>query len=439
MKPMALSSSSPDSDFVAQVPESQGYGFALVSLTTLFFLWGFITCLNDILIPHLRNVFELSYTKAALIQFCFFGAYFVVSIPAGALIKRVGYKSGIIVGLVIAGLGCLLFYPAASWRVYEVFLAALFVLASGITILQVSANPYVTRLGQPGTAASRLTLTQAFNSLGTTIAPLFGAVLILSGITAGMSDAEVKLHEAQSVQGPYLFLAMVLITMAIVFAFLRLPRIVDEELQLTTRPAAASAWAYPHLRYGAVGIFLYVGAEVAIGSFLVNFLMETSRGGLTETTAAGYIAWYWGAAMVGRFIGAMAMQRIDARLALAFNAVAACVLVALAIVSMGSLAMWAILAVGFFNSIMFPTIFSLAIKNLGAHTSEGSGILCLAIVGGAVVPLLQGALADLIGLQPAFFLPILCYIFIVWYGMKGCRISTPSTMRGEAETSRVAS
>lgn len=398
---------------------------ALASLTALFFLWGFITCLNDILIPHLRNVFELSYTEAALIQFCFFGAYFVVSIPAGALVKRVGYKSGIIVGLVIAGLGCFLFYPAASWRVYEVFLAALFVLASGITILQVSANPYVARLGRSATAASRLTMTQAFNSLGTTIAPVFGAVLILSGITDGMSDIDIRLHEAQTVQGPYLFLATVLIIMAIVFSFLRLPRIVDEELQLTTRPAIASAWAYSHLRFGAAGIFLYVGAEVAIGSFLVNFLMETSRGGMTEATAASYIAWYWGAAMVGRFIGVLVMQRIAPRLALVFNAAAACVLVALAIVSSENLAMCAILAVGFFNSIMFPTIFSLAIKDLGAHTSEASGILCLSIVGGAVVPLLQGALADLIGLQPAFFLPILCYVFIVWYGMKGCRVSAP--------------
>lgn len=427
---MAYFSSSRGSDYAVHPPEAQGYRFALVSLTTLFFLWGFIACLNDILIPHLKNVFELSYTKAALIQFCFFGAYFVVSVPAGALVKRVGHQSGIIVGLVIAGLGCLLFYPAASWRVYEVFLAALFVLASGITILQVSANPYVTRLGPPATAASRLTMTQAFNSLGTTIAPLFGAALILSGLTMGMSDSDVKLQEAQAVQGPYLFLAAVLLVMAIAFAFLRLPRIVDEELQLAARPNAASAWACPHLRFGALGIFLYVGAEVAIGSFLVNFLMETGSGTLSEVGAAGYIAWYWGAAMAGRFIGAVAMQRIDARLALAFNAIVAGALVAIAIVSSGSMAMWTILAVGLFNSIMFPAIFSLAIQNLGAHTSEASGILCLAIVGGAVVPLLQGALADLIGLQPAFFLPVLCYSYIVWYGMKGCRIAMPAGLCG---------
>lgn len=406
----------------AQNFEQQNHNFALVSLTTLFFMWGFITCLNDILIPHLKNVFELSYAKAALIQFCFFGAYFLVSVPAGALVKRVGYKTGIVVGLVIASLGCLLFYPAASWRVYEVFLAALFVLASGITILQVSANPYVTRLGRPETAASRLTLTQAFNSLGTTVAPLFGAVLILSGITAGMSEAELKAHEAQAVQGPYLLLAGALVLLAVVFSFLRLPRLVDEELAASDSGKGVSAWAFPHLTWGAVGIFVYVGAEVAIGSFLVNFLGEPDIAGMEEATAAGYITWYWGAAMVGRFVGAAVMQKIDAPIVLAVNAIIAALLVAVAMTTKGSLAMWSILAVGFFNSIMFPTIFSLALRGLGPHTSQGSGILCLAIVGGAIIPLLQGFMADQIGLQLAFALPILCYLFIVWYGFSGSKV-----------------
>lgn len=403
----------------------QNYRVPLVWLTTLFFMWGFLTCLNDILIPHLKNVFDLNYTQAMLIQFCFFGAYFVVSIPAGMLVKKVGYKTGIVIGLLIASAGCFLFYPAASMRVYGIFLAALFVLASGITILQVAANPYVTILGSPETASSRLTMTQAFNSLGTTIAPIFGAFLILAGAAEGLSGAALQTHEAQAVQGPYLMLAGALLVLAGIFAVLRLPKIVDEEMPVTRVESNAKAWSYRHLVLGAVGIFVYVGAEVAIGSFLVNFLSQAAVVGLNEAQAASYLTYYWGGAMVGRFIGAAVMQRISANKALAFNAIMACLLVAVAIVGSGKIAMWAILAVGLCNSIMFPTIFSLAVKGLGPHTSQGSGILCLAIVGGAIIPLLQGVLADLIGIELAFFLPILCYLYIAFYGIKGSRIREP--------------
>ncbi len=394
------------------------YGFALVSLTSLFFMWGLITSLNDVLIPRLKAVFDLSYTEAMMIQFCFFFAYFVVSLPAGSLIKRIGYKSGVVVGLIVAGIGCACFYPAAAYESYNYFLAALFVLAAGITILQVAANPYVTALGSPVTASSRLTMTQAFNSLGTTIGPWLGGILILTSAT---SAVESSVTDASSVQMPYLVLAATLILMSVIFSILKLPEI-EGEVSDSPEIVEGSAWDYSHLVLGALAIFVYVGAEVSIGSFLINFLGEQSIAGLEEMEAAKYVSFYWGGAMVGRFIGALAMQKIAAGKALAFNAVAASVLVAITVFSSGALAMWAILLVGLFNSIMFPTIFSLGVTGLGAHTSQGSGILCLAIVGGALIPLLQGFLADTYGVQNAFALAIICYAYIAYYGLKGSKI-----------------
>lgn len=392
------------------------YFFALVSLTSLFFMWGFITCLNDILIPYLKAAFDLSYTQAMLIQFCFFGAYFVISIPAGSLVGKIGYRKGIVTGLTIAGVGCLMFYPAAALSTYSVFLGALFVLASGITILQVSANPYVSVLGPQETSSSRLTLTQAFNSLGTTVAPFFGAWLIFSGSEQSAG--------ADAVQLPYVLLAAMLFILAVTFSFLTLPDIDNSE---ANSEVSVSAWQYTHLRFGALAIFIYVGAEVAIGSFLVNFLHQPEIAGINEAQASKYIAYYWGGAMIGRFIGAVVMQKIAAGKVLAFNSIMAMVLISIAITSTGSLAMWSLLAVGLFNSIMFPTIFSLAIKDLGDSTSQGSGILCLAIVGGAIIPLLQGMLADSIGLQLAFILPAVCYAYIAFFGLKG---SQPRKVRG---------
>lgn len=390
------------------------YTFALTSLTSLFFMWGFITCLNDILIPHLKGVFDLSYTQAMLIQFCFFGAYFLVSLPAGKLVKNVGYQKGIVVGLIIAAVGCISFYPAASMQSYPVFLIALFVLASGITVLQVSANPYVSILGKPETASSRLTMTQAFNSLGTTVAPFFGAYLILE--QAGNEVA----NSAEAVQTPYLLLAAMLLILAAIFAYLKLPEMREED-ESGTSETQGSAWQYKHLVMGAVGIFVYVGAEVSIGSFLVNFLGEDYIAGLEEHDAAKYIAYYWGGAMVGRFIGAGVMQKIAAGKVLAFNACAAMVLILVTMMTSGQVAMWSILLVGLCNSIMFPTIFSLAITGLGNHTSQGSGILCLAIVGGAILPVFQGMLADSIGIQASFILPVFCYAYIAYYGLIGSK------------------
>ncbi len=406
---------------------------ALALLTSLFFIWGFITCLNDILIPHLKAVFTLNYAQAMLIQFCFFAAYFLVSVPSGYLVDKIGYKRGIIIGLAIAGTGCLLFYPAAALRLYPLFLAAVFVLATGITLLQVAANPYVTLLGKPETASSRLTMTQAFNSLGTTLAPYFGAFFILT--TAVKTPDEIKLlstnalssyqaTEAAAVQHPYLLLATVLFVVSAIFGLVKLPVVIGKESQGEVQETqyfgnpVLSAWHFPHLVLGAIGIFFYVGAEVSIGSFLVSFLSDPAISGLTPSIAAKYVSFYWGGAMVGRFFGAAVMQKIPPGKLLAFNAASAGFLVVTTIFTTGYVAMSAILAVGFFNSIMFPTIFSLALKGLGKHTGQGSGILCSAIVGGAILPVVQGIFADHIGIQQAFFIPVLCYAYIAYYGWR---------------------
>mgnify|MGYP003631780585 FL=1 len=392
--------------------------FALISLTSLFFMWGFITCLNDILIPHLKAIFDLTYTQSMLVQFCFFGAYFIVSLPAGQLVKKVGYQKGIVAGLVVAALGCLMFYPAASMHSYPMFLSALFVLASGITILQVSANPYVTLLGPTESASSRLTMTQAFNSLGTTVAPYLGGLFILNEAVHSMATEP----SADSVKVPYLVLTAALLILAAIFAWLKLPHIASAETK-ADEVVTGSAWQYRHLVLGALGIFVYVGAEVSIGSFLINFFGEANIAGLEEMQAAKYLTYYWGGAMVGRFIGAAVMQKVDAGKTLAFNAFFAVVLITIAMLTSGSLAMWSILLVGLCNSIMFPTIFSLALNSLGKHTSQGAGILCLAIVGGAIVPLLQGVLADMVGVQLSFIIPTICYIYIVTYGIIGSKPS----------------
>ena len=425
----------PSSNNLLTGSEKNPYFGSLTILTSLFFIWGFITCLNDILIPHLKSIFELTYTQAMLIQFCFFAAYFVVSVPSGYLVEKIDYKGGIIAGLSIAGIGCLLFYPAASQHSYSLFLAALFVLASGITLLQVAANPYVTILGSPETASSRLTMTQAFNSLGTTIAPYFGSLFILSAAVKTAEDIKLldanqlssyQTAQAAAVQNPYLFIAALLFFIAIIFALIKLPNIKvidqkpDQSVASSIDNQHYSAWGYNHLVLGAIAIFLYVGGEVCIGSFLINFMGEPAIAGLAENEAGKYVSFYWGGAMVGRFIGAAVMQKIHPGKVLVFNALAATCLVLITINSSGSIAMWAILSVGLFNSIMFPTIFSLAISGLGSHTGQGSGILCAAIVGGAILPVIQGLFADQIGVQAAFFIPVLCYLYISYYGWKGC-------------------
>jgi FHS family L-fucose permease-like MFS transporter len=413
--------------------EAGDYTRPLIVVTLLFFMWGLLTSLNDVLIPHLKSIYTLTYVQAMLVQFCFFGAYFIVSLPAGLLIRRIGYQKGAVTGLAIAAAGCAMFYPAAESG-YAMFLFAFFVLASGITILQVAANPYVTALGSPKTASSRLTLTQAFNSLGTTVGPLFGGLLILSSVEpaspaelAAMSDAQQSAYraaEAATVQGPYAMLAVALLLLAIVFAFVRLPQInhTDDAMGMSAAPPSRSIFRHRNLLFGAIAIFLYVGAEVSIGSFLVNFMGERHIAGLAPAAAATYVSYYWGLAMVGRFIGFAVMRRVRPGVTLAFCAVMSMALVLVAILGEGRLAMWAILGVGLFNSIMFPTIFSMALHGLGDQTGRGSGILCMAIVGGAIVPFIQGFVADSVGLQPSFYVPMACYAFILFFGAKYARL-----------------
>jgi FHS family L-fucose permease-like MFS transporter len=425
----SLPSAPPQGSITGDKPRS--YLGALAVLSTLFFMWGFITCLNDVIIPHLKVVFDLNYAQAMMIQFAFFTAYFVVSLPSSQIVRRVGYKNGIIIGLVVVGLGCLAFYPAAAVRSYAIFLLALFILASGITLLQVAANPFVAILGKPETASARLTLTQALNSLGTTLAPFFGSALILATVAKSADELKAmapaareayRLAEAASVQKPYVGLAIALFILAGAIAWSKLPKIsaADEVAgQEGEANGPKSAFGYRHLMLGAVAIFVYVGGEVAIGSFLVNYLKEPAIAGLPEKVGATYLPYYWGGAMVGRFLGTPLLRYFRPGRVLALFACVACILVVTTMATSGSVAVWSVLAVGLFNSIMFPTIFTLAIARLGKHTSQGSGILCMAIVGGALVPVIQGAIADRIGIHHCFIIPALCYLYIFWYGIKG--------------------
>ena len=384
--------------------------FAFIAMTCLFFFWGFITVLNDILIPFLKESFDLNYTQAMLVQFCFFGAYFIVSPFAGRIIDKVGYQQGIVLGLLTTASGCLLFYPSAGFHSYALFLFAFFVLAAGITVLQVAANPYVAALGSEKTAASRLNLAQAANSFGTTVGPLVGSALILGVVAA----------DATAVQMPYVILGGLLVAAALVFRSIKLP--VLEHVESQESDSDDSVWNYRHLVLGALAIFLYVGGEVSIGSFLVNYFSEESIAGLSTADAGEMVAYYWGAALIGRLVGAALMNYIAATKYLAVNALIAMVMILVSMNTTGSVAMWSILAVGFFNSIMFPTIFTLAVNGLGSMTSKGSGLVCQAIVGGALVPLIQGFAADTVGIQMSFAVPLVCYIYIGWYALRGAQV-----------------
>jgi MFS transporter, FHS family, L-fucose permease len=417
LDPKYLSTSplTPASEESSLPPAARRLG--LIVVTSLFFIWGFITVLNDILVPHLKSVFDLNYLQASMIQFVFFGAYFIMSLPAGKVIAWVGYQRGMVLGLLTTGLGTLLFYPAADYLSYNLFLFALFVLATGITILQVAANPYISVLGKPETASSRLNLAQAFNSLGTTLAPWIGGGLILAQISVGTS----KLAEASSVKVPYLELTAILVVLAIVLAFIKLPTLAAVEEDTAHPGTLWDALKVPHLSLGALGIFLYVGAEVSIGSYLINFMMDPDVAGYTKQVAAGYVSWYWGGAMVGRFIGSALLQKISANRLLAVNATVATILAVIGLFSYGQMAMWSVLAIGLFNSIMFPNIFTLGISELGHLTSRGSSILITAIVGGAVVPAIMGRMADLFGIHHSLFIPALCYLYIIYYGLSGYR------------------
>lgn len=462
---MASINPSQNTDNNTEFDSSQSYLGPLFIVTLLFFMWGFITCMNDILIPHLQEVFTLQNWQAMLVQTAFFGAYFIISlayyifsVSKGDPIGRIGYKNGIIIGLMVAAVGCVLFYPAASLESYGFFLFALFVLASGITILQIAANPYVTILGNPSGASSRLNMTQAFNSLGTTIAPIIGGYLIFGAV--GESNIT-----SESVKMPYIGLAVTLLLIALIFRLFKLPEIDTEEVVVGEK---GGALRYKHLVLGIIAIFCYVGGEVTVGSNLINFAKLPEIAGLNETQASHYLALFWGGAMVGRFFGAVALAEFKNNLnrfliiggitLLAFvtlfnlyeteialyatgfillNIVVLVLgrfipnrtlwlfgitvigLLIAGIVLEGKPALWPIVSIGLFNSIMFPTIFSLAIKGLGKFTAQGSSLLVMAIVGGALITPAQGFVADILSVQLSFIVPLICYLYITFYGLKG--------------------
>jgi FHS family L-fucose permease-like MFS transporter len=452
-------------------------------------MWGFITCMNDILIPFLKKAFELDRTQSMLVQFSFFTAYFIgalvyfiISAKKGDPINKIGYKNGIMAGLFLSAIGCVLFYPAAHFRVYGLFLGALFVLALGFTLLQIAANPYVAILGRPETASSRLNLSQGFNSFGTTIAPIIGGYLVFhyfarwgqpllnqEGLPI-LTDTGVPIS-AQGVQLPYLIFAGIFLVLALVIGFTRLPRIENPD----GIEKGAGALKYRHLVLGIVAIFMYVGGEVSIGSVLINYMNESV--GLPEMTAKSYLAFYWGGAMIGRFLGAISLssmpegtrkgllmvgisfisfmiiylavyvesgfnfpfrdvlpfsiflvlnliafragRSLAARTLMVFSFIVILLLI-ITLFSGGMFAIWTVIGIGLFNSIMWSNIFTLAIRDLGKYTSQGSSLLVMAILGGALIPLVQGAVADAFnGYHYSFFVPVFSYIYLAYYGWKG--------------------
>ncbi len=426
---------------------NKSYKSAFIFLTTLFFLWGFITVLVDSLVPRLKDVFEMSYAKTVLVQFAFFVAFFVFSLPAGKILSKIGYKKGIVLGLLIMAFGCLLFYPAASFRNFYVFLIGYFTLAGGITVLQVAANPYVALLGSEDGASSRLNLSQAFNSLGTTIAPVVGALFLLSDSVKTsaeinlLSDADKTNYyvaEAATVQTPFVLIASFITVLAIVFAFIKLPTVMQE----SPKDGYITLLKNKLMLMGALGIFVYVGAEVAIGSFLVNYFADMNLAtvvsqnetmmNIANTIASTFnkaftdsdpksllgifVIFYWGGAMIGRFVGAYLTKIMAPGKVLAIFASLAITMILISINTEGLLSMWSILAVGLFNSIMFPTIFTLSLEGLGDLKAQASGLLCMAIVGGAIIPFIFGSLIDGFGFKTAFILTILCYGYILFFG-----------------------
>jgi FHS family L-fucose permease-like MFS transporter len=417
--------------------EGQNYTTPFIVITCLFFMWAIITNANDILIPHLKRACNLTDFQSSFVQFFFFGAYFLMSIPAGKILEKLGYKKGIIVGLTLMMLGALVFIPSATMLKYELFLFALFLLGAGITLLQVAANPYVALLGKPETAPTRLNLAQGFNSLGAAIAPFLFGTLILS--ETSLSDEAFKalsendqlnyrLHEASAVIYPYIGLAITLLLLAALIYFSKLPTIEsgsdssDENTQSDTLSEKKSVWSYPHLTMGVIAIFAYVGAEVSIGSFLIRFAGQEDIAGLKEIDAKLFPSLYMLGAMIGRFAGSALLTKISPRKAIAFTALSALSLLLLGMFTKGYMALYAVTAVGLFNSIMFPTIFTTAIEKLGKFTRDGSSYLIMAIVGGGILPVVMGFVSDISNIQIAFIVPMLAYAYIYFYGVRGSKI-----------------
>jgi FHS family L-fucose permease-like MFS transporter len=431
---MAISeiTTAPDSRTGAAIVEAPNYSRPLAVVTTLFFMWGFLTSLNDILVPHLKSIFDLSYARVMLVQFAFFSAYFLFSLPWSRVVNKVGYQRTMVVGLLTMACGALLFLPAASAASYPLFLTALLVLAAGITGLQVAANPYVTLLGKSETASSRLDLTQAFNSLGTTVAPKIGGLLILSAVPLAMERLRqlspqalqaYRIQQAASVKMPYTVIGVLLVLLAFVIGAFKLPKIETTE-SIRGQKVNDSIWKHHNLLLGAIGIFTYVGAEVSIGSFLVNYFGLPEIAGLSVEDGGWFGLVLLGRRDGGRFLGAGLLRRFKPGHLLALFAICAAALVTGSMLLHGQTAMWVILAVGLFNSIMFPTIFSLAVAELGPLTGTASGVLNMAIVGGAILPVVQGVIADRVGLHHAFVLPVICYLYILFYGLSGSKANS---------------
>jgi len=452
---------------IAESQSRPNYAVPLITITLLFFMWGFITCMNDILIPYLKQLFKLSFFESMLVQFCFFGAYFVgsliyflISYTKGDPINKVGYKKGILFGIVLAAIGCALFFPAATYSVYPLFLGALFVLGLGFTVLQITANAYVSLLGPEDSASSRLNLTQAFNAFGTTIAPILGGHLIFEFF----SEADGS-FSASATRIPYLIFAAILLLVGLLIFYVKLPSFQPEEEE---KVKGLGVLKFPHLTRGIIALFCYVGAEVAVGSFIISFLRLPEITGLDEVVSKNYLSLYWGGAMIGRFVGSISLNHtlsqskkiiymlgtavlvfaliygiVDltfaqisfflvfialnflgflvgksapARTLAIFSAINVLLLIS-AMVNKGELAMYSVLGIGIFNSIMFSNIYTLAIAKLGAYTSQGSSLLVMAILGGAIMPLIQGAVADKIGVHHSFILPLICYLFILYFGI----------------------
>ena len=424
---------------------------AFVLVTSLFFTWGFLTVLVDSPISRFREIFTLSYFESGLVQFAFFGAYFLLSIPAGFILTRIGYQKGIILGLTTMAVGCFLFYPAASFRTFGIFMLGYFVLAGGMTILQVAANPYVAALGSEETSSSRLILSQAFNSLGTALAPSVGAIYFLSDKILSKEEIELLdlesreiyyLSEASAVQGPFIFFGCFLLAIALVFFFIKLPSLMPEKENGTYLDVINQK----NLIYGVFGIFFYVGAEVTIGSYLVNYFLDMNLVDSIKNNSIMYsiatffkhdifvlldngdykysnkavfglfVTFYWSGAMVGRFIGSYLTKVFQAGKVLSLFALIAIFLIFLSAISNGLISMWSILAIGLFNSIMFPTIFTLSLNGLGNLKPKGSGLLCTGIVGGAIIPPLYGLLTDFMGFKFSLIVLSLCYLYIANFG-----------------------
>jgi len=416
----------------AAVPEGFNYRPALTLLATLFFMWGFITVINNTLLPHLKSVFDLNYTQTTLIESVWFIAYFVASLPSAFLIERIGYQKSLVIGLLIMAAGALGMVLAASLPSYGVTLVMLFVIASGITLLQVAANPYVAVVGPPATASSRLNLVQALNSAGTMLAPLFGAYLILGRSVGGtVKEGTVlppaqRLADAPSVVLPYVLVAVVLVVLAVVIARFPLPAMGNATSRVAKEERKNhSLWKHRNLVFGIPAIFIYLIAEIGVANLFVNFVSQPNIANLTHELAGRYLTFLWGGMMVGRFVGSAIMQKVRAETVLAAFSIGAFVVMMITVFAHGPVAMWSLILVGLFHSIMFPTIFTLGIKGLGPLTEEGSGLLIMAIAGGALV-IVQGKIADAYGLQWSFLLTAACELYVLFYALWGAKPTNES-------------